>query len=640
MTQPDFEQSGDDAAFRSLLEAGLDAMLVVDLSGAIVRANSRAELLFGYSRAELLGRPVDSLVPHGQRSRHAALRHDYGIAPHARALNAGLDLVGVRKNGDAFPAEIGLSPLTLGGHAFVCCTVRDITARTVAAEALRSADERMRFALHHAKVGFWDMDYATGRVQWSGAIESQYGLLPGALGGTFAAFVDRVHPDDRDTVVAVIANAAKSGDDFAILHRTIWPDGTLHWLSGAGGVILGKGGEPSRVIGISIDVTERHTLQQQYQHAQKMEAVGRLAGGVAHDFNNLLTAILGYSELLLAELAPDDPRRPDIKEIENAGRSAATLTRQLLAFSRKQDIEPSLLDLDAVVAGMRLLVERLIGEDVRVVVRLGSESVSILNDRGQVEQIVMNLAVNARDAMPDGGKLTIETALMEVDAQFARTHVGLKPGPHVVLTVSDTGVGMTAAVQEHLFEPFFTTKEPGKGTGLGLATVHGIVTRGGGAVTVYSEVGVGTSVHVYFPRAVEARPFVARATPASVRSIGGATILVVEDSDGLRKLAKRLLEHQGYSVLVAANAEEAVRLFAEHAAIDVLLTDVVMPGASGPELTKRLVEQRPSLRVIFMSGYTEEAIVQHGLLTAGVAFLHKPFTSETLGRKVRAVLEK
>jgi CheY-like chemotaxis protein len=329
-----------------------------------------------------------------------------------------------------------------------------------------------------------------------------------------------------------------------------------------------------------------------------MEAIVRLAGGIAHDFNNLLTAILGYCELLLADLSPHDPRHADISEIQKAGGRAAGLTRQLLAFSRKQIIEPTLLDLNHVVTDMRAMLERLIGEDVKVVLRLRPGIRCVRADRGQAEQIVMNLAVNARDPMPGGGTLTIETASVELDEHYAKTHIAAKPGSYVALTVTDTGTGITPEVQARLFEPFFTTKDPGKGTGLGLATVHSIVARSGGSVNVYSEIGRGTSFKVYYPIA-DAGDAAAEAPPPVARPREGTqTVLVVEDAEGLRQLAKRLLERLGYTVLVASNADEAVRLFENNASIDVLLTDVVMPGASGPELTRRLVERRPSLKVI------------------------------------------
>jgi two-component system, cell cycle sensor histidine kinase and response regulator CckA len=370
-----------------------------------------------------------------------------------------------------------------------------------------------------------------------------------------------------------------------------------------------------------------------------MEAIGRLAGGVAHDFNNLLTVILGHCELVLEDLAPNHLCRAGVTEIQKAGESAAALTRQLLAFSRKQIIEPTLLDLNKVVSGMEAMVARLIREDVKVELIAGSQPALVNADRGQVEQIVMNLAVNARDAMPAGGTLTIEIANVDLDQHYAEGHVSVRPGRHVVLTVSDTGTGMTPEVQARLFEPFFTSKEPGKGTGLGLATVHGIVARSGGSVTVYSELGRGTAFKVYFPRADAVLPAAETARPVA-RGTSAETVLVVEDAEALRELARGLLERQGYSVLVAADAHEALRVAEPSRSIDVLLTDVVMPGASGPELTKLLVEQRPSLKVIYMSGYTEETIVHHGVVKPGIAFLHKPFTAETLGRKVREVLDR
>jgi two-component system cell cycle sensor histidine kinase/response regulator CckA len=310
----------------------------------------------------------------------------------------------------------------------------------------------------------------------------------------------------------------------------------------------------------------------------------------------------------------------------------------LLAFSRKQIIEPTRLDLNMVIAGMQVMLGRLIGEDVNVLLELTPKLAGILADRGQIEQIVLNLAVNARDAMSKGGTLTIATDNVDLDDHYAAAHAGVQAGPHVALTISDTGAGMSPEVQAHLFEPFFTTKEAGKGTGLGLATVHGIVLRSGGHVNVYSEVGKGTSFKVYFPR-TDATDRVVEAPMSVARRTGAVTVLVVEDADGLRALAGKMLQRQGYTALVAANAEEALRLFDENPSIDVLLTDVVMPGSSGPELTTELIKRRPALKVIYMSGYTDEAIVHHGVLEPGIIFLHKPFTAEALGGKIREALD-
>ena len=518
---------------------------------------------------------------------------------------------------------------------------RDITNQKTAEADLKRAEERMRFALEAAGVGVWDMDYTTGVLQWSETLEAQYGMPPGTFGETFEAFVERIHPDDRESVAEMIGKAMKSGADFSVQHRSIWPDGTVRWLSGAGRIVLGEHGAPLRGVGISLDVTERRMLEEQYQRAQRLEAVGQLAAGVAHDFNNLLTVILGYCEILLADLDPDDRRQADIAEIQKAGDSAAGLTRQLLAFSRRQIIEPTVLDLNVVLAGMRAMLGRVMREDVKLRLGLRHDLAFVKADRGQVEQIVMNLAVNARDAMPTGGTLTIQTANVELDDHYVAMHHGVTAGRYVALTLTDTGTGITPEVLAHLFEPFFTTKEAGKGTGLGLATVEGIVTRSGGSVSVQSEVGRGTSFTVYFPQA-DAAEMVAtpRAPAAGVRARQSETVLLVEDAEGLRELARRLLHRQGYRVLIASGAQEALRLFEQNPSIDVLLTDVVMPGASGPELTRRLVAQRPGLKVIYMSGHTEEAVIQHGVLKPGIAFLHKPFTSATLGRKIREVLDQ
>jgi len=417
-------------------------------------------------------------------------------------------------------------------------------------------------------------------------------------------------------------------------------DGVERWVHTVKVPYRDELGEVVGVLVVFEDITERKRLEAQFHQAQKMEAVGRLAGGVAHDFNNLLTVMLGYCELLLSETALDDPRKPDIEEIQKAGQSAAALTRQLLAFSRKEIIELNLIDLNSVATGIKGMLARLIGENIAISLALAPRIPCIRADRGQVEQILMNLAVNARDAMALGGVLTIETAAVMLDHDYASAHLGVIPGRHVVLTVSDTGSGMTPETMSRLFEPFFTTKGVGKGTGLGLATVHGIVSRSGGTVNVYSEVGKGSSFKVYFPAVDDdvAADIIEAPHPQGRLGIGAQKVLVVEDSDGLREFTRRLLERQGYTVLVAANLEEATRVFDANGAIEVLLTDVVMPGGSGPELAALLVKRRPSLKVIYMSGYTDEAIVHHGVIDAGIAFLHKPFTSDALGQKIREAL--
>jgi PAS domain S-box-containing protein len=515
----------------------------------------------------------------------------------------------------------------------------DITERKQAELALAESDRRFYATFEQAGIGMAIVATNGHPVEVNAALRAMLGYAADELAAM--SFDEFTHPDDREADQALFgALVAGSRDRYQLEKRYIRKDHQEIWGRLTVSLVRDATGQPQYAVGMVEDITKQRQVEEQFRQAQKMEAIGRLAGGVAHDFNNLLTVILGYCELLLADLDPDEPRRADIAEIQKAGASAARLTRQLLAFSRKEIIEPTLLDLNEVVGDMRAMLGRLIRENVKVVLDLRPELACVKADRGQLEQIVLNLAVNARDAMASGGTLTIETANVELDGNYAETHLSVKPGPYVVLTVTDTGTGMTPQVQARLFEPFFTTKESGKGTGLGLASVHGMVTRYGGSVDVSSEVGKGTSFSVYFPRAdaseivVEAPPPVAR-PPTEVR-----TVLVVEDAESVRELARKLLQRLGYTVLLAANADEALQLFERNESIDMLLTDVVMPGASGPDVTMQLVERWPALNVIYMSGYTEEAIVQHGVLKPGIALLHKPFTFETLGRKIREVLDR
>jgi PAS domain S-box-containing protein len=415
------------------------------------------------------------------------------------------------------------------------------------------------------------------------------------------------------------------------------------WLHTRKIPVLDGLGRPRHLLGVSVDITEQKlqadSLQEQLRQAQKMEAVGRLAGGVAHDFNNLLSVIMGYTSLAVDTIRTGDPLKEQLSEVLAAAERARQLTRQLLAFSRQQVLDPRVVSLNEVLGRVERMLERLIGEDVEFVAVKAPDLGNVRVDPGQMEQVLMNLVVNARDAMPRGGKLTIETANVELDAPYAGDHEGVAPGPHVLLAVSDTGHGMDRETQSRIFEPFFTTKEVGRGTGLGLSTVFGVVRQSGGHIWVYSEPGKGAVFKLYFPRVLHAG-LSATQKPDPALTTGHESILVVEDEAQVRKVVTAILIRGGYRVLEAETPEQALSMARDPAhAIDLLLTDVVMPGMSGPDVVRHVRELRPAVKAICMSGYTDETVVRHGILEIGLAFLQKPITPDTLRRKVRSVLD-
>jgi two-component system cell cycle sensor histidine kinase/response regulator CckA len=537
-------------------------------------------------------------------------------------------------------SQVSIAHSGAHGPARIISTIsRDITEQKHASDALRSAEERTRFALEAARAGVFELDVATGRVVWSETMRVVQGFSSEEFGGTLESFVSLIHPDDRPAVVAAIREATVSPRDFQLEFRALWPDGTTHWVEAHGRVHLDAAGRPARVLGVAQDTTERRQLEEQLRQSQKLEAIGQLAGGLAHDFNNLLTVIVGYSRLLEEQFDEADPRRADLEEIERAGERAAGLTRQLLAFSRRQILQPVLIDLNDLIRETTRMLGRLIGEHIDLTLDLAPDLSSVKADPGQLEQILVNLAVNARDAMEQGGKLIITTEDVDFGTEFARSHA-VEPGPYVRLSVSDTGTGMNEATKKRIFEPFFTTKEPGKGTGLGLATVFGIVKQSGGFIWVYSEVEHGTTFRIHLPRAA------GLAAPSPVKAASGGvprgteTVLVVEDQDAVRGFVRQVLTDAGYSVLVASNWNEALRLATDPLCkIDLLLTDVVMPELSGGDLATRIRAQYPALRVLYMSGFATDTLAHRGVLNPGTSLLQKPFAGADLARKVREVLD-
>jgi PAS domain S-box-containing protein len=445
------------------------------------------------------------------------------------------------------------------------------------------------------------------------------------------------HPPERDVLLSLLEKkVAIVGHELQFYKK----DGQVIWISISARVVRDEAGRPLYLEGFLTDISDRKRLEEQLRQAAKMEAVGNLVGGVAHDFNNLMTAVIGYSDLLLMRLPTDDSSRSAIELIKRAGESAAALTQRLLAFSRKQVLQPLVLDLNAVVANTEKMLQRMIGEDIELVAQCDPALHPILADPGQMEQVIMNLAVNARDAMPRGGKLMIETTNTVLDEAYCRQRLGVQPGRYVMLSVSDTGIGMDAETRSHLFEPFFTTKPRDRGTGLGLATVYGIVKQSRGHIWVYSEAGKGSTFKVYLPAAARQAEQAAQPHKAVQAYRGSETIMVAEDNAGVRELAVAILKAHGYTVLAEDSGQSCLhRLLDRHGPVDLLLTDVVMPDLNGKDLARRAVERFPNLKVLFMSGYTDNVIVRHGVLEKGVHFIQKPFAMEALAAKVREVLD-
>jgi PAS domain S-box-containing protein len=509
------------------------------------------------------------------------------------------------------------------------------TAGVRAAQAVAKSERRFRAMIENSTEGIalTDRDGKAFYLSPAGA------KLFAPHSGKFAA---EIHPEDSEAVNEVFLwLKAHPGKSRPMEYRAKARTGQWHSFESTVTNLL-EDPAVEAIVGNFRDVTERKRLTEQFLHAQKMEAVGRLAGGIAHDFNNVLCVILSYAEMIIGDLKPEDSLRTEMEEIRRAGLRAADLTRQLLAFSRQQVLEARVLDLNQSVGKMEKILRRLLGEDVELTMHPAPGLWSIKADAGQIEQTVMNLAVNARDAMPQGGALILETANIELGDEDVYAHLGVIPGSYVMLSVTDTGTGMDKETQARIFEPFFTTKEKGKGTGLGLATVFGIVKQSGGHISVDSEPGKGTTFRVYFPRVVgDVSAARVSEAPGPLSERGTETVLLVEDDDQVRTLARSILRRNGYIVLEAPNGGEGLLICEQHPSkIHLLLTDVILPRMSGRQLAERLTKMRPEMKVLFMSGYTEDATLNRSVLESGTAFLQKPLTPDSLARKVREVLRE
>ncbi|HSE95743.1 MAG TPA: PAS domain S-box protein [Methylomirabilota bacterium] len=625
-----------EARLAPLLDVDAEALVVLNQAQRVLLVNRGAERIFGYTAKEMVGQAIDILLPSAVGASRRPTLRELAAQPGRR------ELVGRRRAGGQFPADVSVSSAIRDGQTAYTLIVRDLTEGQRADAALRESEARFRGAFDHSASGM-ALQGLDGRfVRVNRALRDMLGYEEQELLATTHQTL--VHPDEpepeswyeRDLLSGAIRWYQRE-------QRYLHKRGDVVWGLLSVSLVRGGDGRPAYFLVQVHDITERkraEELEAQLRQSQKIEAVGQLAAGVAHDFNNLLMVITGRSHILIHHLGADHPLRRHVDLIQTTALRAGALTQQLLAFSRKQVLAPRILDVNQVVEGMVPMLRRLIGEQIDLITVPAAGLGRVKADAGQLEQVILNLAVNARDAMPEGGRLTIETVNVELDERFVHDHRGARSGAHVALSVRDTGSGMDAATRARLFEPFFTTKTAGKGTGLGLATVYGIVKQSGGYIAVDSEPGKGATFTMFLPR-VEASVETVEAAPES-RELprGTETVLLVEDEEAVRDLAREILVQSGYTVIGARHGGEALLIGDQHAGpIHVLVTDVVMPELGGRELANRLAARRPGLKVVYMSGYTDETLEHHGVLEPGMVFLRKPLTPDTLARKVREILD-
>jgi PAS domain S-box-containing protein len=691
-----------EARLVAVLQQAVDAIVTIDQRGLIESVNPALERMFGYRPEEVLGRNVSMLMPSPDRERHEGYLASYVGGGIAKIIGIGREVSAQRKDGSLFPVDLAVSELQIGEKRLFCGFLRDLTERQHAEWEYRTILETAidgfwlvdmearlievndsycamsgysRDELLQVRIQDIEADETPEEIraqierviaQGSCRFERRHRRKDGTLfdvevstrflplrGGIFVVFVKDIsarRQAEREQSEASRRLERQVEERTASLARAMeeMRESRLAALDMMQDAVLAR----DQLDAVNTDLrrevaerqraeTEKAQIEEQLRQGQKIEAIGRLAGGVAHDFNNILGVITGFGELAREELAPDHAARASLDEVLAAAKRATSLTRQLLAFSRKQVMRPETIDVNSLVGDLERMLRPMLGEDIELRLRLGESVGTVVADPSQIQQIIMNLAINARDAMPRGGALTIETANTEFAEEYVEAHPPTVPGRFVMLAISDSGVGMDAATRERCFEPFFTTKPEGRGTGLGLSTVYGIVKQNEGYVWVYSEPGMGTTFKIYLPRVDHPSGSLRVVEPEAEVATGSETILVVEDTEGLRRMIRKMLEGAGYAVLDAADGEAALEVAAAHpGAVDLLLTDVVMPKLGGNELARRLAAQRPGLRVLFMSGYTEGAISQQGVLSEGVSLLEKPFTRDTLTRAIRRALDR
>ena len=631
--------------FKTVLEASPNAILAVDSNGDIAYANPQVEATFGYERDELVGQPLGTVLPERVLVRHLNHRKRYFERPTARPMGIGLDLSGRRRDGTEFPVEISLSPVDTDEGRLVFATVVDITARKAAEAALAESERRFR-TVHEASANAIISVNADGLIIYANpSVETTFGYSRDELIG---APVERLVPDSMSVRHEALRRSyldhpapRPMGRGRDLLGRR--RDGTEFPVE----ISLAPVDTPDGLVVFATiaDINARKALESNVLQAQKMESIGRLAGGIAHDFNNMLSAIRGYADIIEVDLVEEARPTADLEDVARSARAistaadrAAGLTSQLLAFARQQVLQPDVLDLRAVVLAVEPMLNPLIGERIRLVLALDSDTGNIRADGGQLDQIIINLVVNARDALPDGGTITIQTGNHTIEEAYAMEHFGVPPGSYVMLAVGDDGVGMDADTRQHIFEPFFTTKEIGRGTGLGLATTFGTVRQSGGHIWLYSEPGRGTIFKLYFPR-VAAHSEAPRRVVAPTTHTASGTLLVVEDEPLVRDLIVRVLGRVGYSVVVAPTGGAALSILESGVTpIAAVVSDVVMPGMTGTELAKVVVERFPGTGMVLLSGYTAETLDLVEVLERGARFLTKPFSADQLARAVASAI--
>ncbi|HYM76255.1 MAG TPA: PAS domain S-box protein [Candidatus Dormibacteraeota bacterium] len=634
----------------AILEAIPDALVAVNQQGVIIQANSQTEAMFGYTRDELLGQKIEILVPERQRGSHDRHREDFHARPKIRRMGSGLDLYGRRRNGSEFPVEISLSPIGSGEAMVVLSAIRDITDRKRIEDELRRLNEELErrktrelrdSQSRMALIVDSSQDAIIGKnldgivTQWNKGAEQMYGYTAQEMIGRP---ISVLCPKDRPDEIPAILDRIRHGERVEYFESVrVTKDGRRLNVSLAVSPIHDADGKVVGASAIGRNITAQKKVEDQLRQSQKMEAIGRLAGGVAHDFNNLLGIVTACTELLRSRL--DGEGLEYLDNIREAAKRGATLTKQLLSFSRKQPVQVEVLDLNERLKEVGKLLRPLLRDDVELSILPRSPSAIVEVDPGYMDQIVVNLAVNARDAMPRGGKLLIETGVHDFDEAFARDHPPMKAGRYVLLAVSDNGNGMDPGTLSRIFEPFFTTKETGKGSGLGLSTVYGIVQQSMGHIWVYSEPDRGTTFKIYLPcmdhKLGISREERAEGLPDRREDV---TIVLVEDDTIMRRLTRKMLEEHGYNVLEAEDGAAALKVIsANDGNVSVVLTDVVMKGMSGPELVLKLIQSHPALKVVYMSGYTGELVTHQGV-DSSVRLLEKPFTRAALLRAVDAAL--